>query len=317
MASSPASASQHGNTAAAATGGAAGGAAGTPVQPVHKNPVVASQRCQQWVDDGLSSNKTIQFLLQTLTDLGCLKKAKSNNHDNFGFIHCYPCEHPAAGRFNMIREETSSCQAVSSSLQQLEQQHQQQQSSVAQTSPAGSMTTTTTTLQPEIEICQQYMDSRSMTHKTMIHELVHAIDMCRVRNMDPVHNCLHMACTEIRAENLSGECNFWPEVGRGQAMPLGMNAGQGKQCVQRRALLSVQANPNCQANAADYVHAAMKSCYQDVYPFDRHPRQQPWLRPFQKSREERPAKANTSAKFSSQTAATGSAADSSSSSSSS
>ena len=32
-------------------------------------------------------------------------------------------------------------------------------------------------------------------------------------NMDPISNCIHLACTEIRAENLSGECNWLREFG--------------------------------------------------------------------------------------------------------
>ena len=30
--------------------------------------------------------------------------------------------------------------------------------------------------------------------------------------MDPVKNCIHLACTEIRAENLSGECAWLREM---------------------------------------------------------------------------------------------------------
>jgi inner membrane protease ATP23 len=45
----------------------------------------------------------------------------------------------------------------------------------------------------------------------MVHELIHAIDLCRTK-MDPLNNCMHMACTEIRAENLSGECDWTREL---------------------------------------------------------------------------------------------------------
>lgn len=31
--------------------------------------------------------------------------------------------------------------------------------------------------------------------------------------MDPITNCIHLACTEIRAENLSGECSWFNELG--------------------------------------------------------------------------------------------------------
>jgi inner membrane protease ATP23 len=99
------------------------------------------------------------------------------------------------------------------------------------------------------------------------HELIHAIDMCRT-NMDPLRNCIHMACTEIRAENLSGECGFWKELPRMEHFK-----GHGQACVRRRAILSVRANPNCTGKAEEYVDAAMNRCYRDHYPYDRHPNQ--------------------------------------------
>ena len=105
-------------------------------------------------------------------------------------------------------------------------------------------------------------------HESIVHELIHAVDMCRTK-MDPLHNCVHMACTEIRAENLSGECSAWNEMGRitqGQGF-----AKHGQACVKRRAALSVKANPNCRERAHEFVDAAFERCYQDTYPFDRHP----------------------------------------------
>lgn len=44
---------------------------------------------------------------------------------------------------------------------------------------------------------------------TLTHELVHTLDYCRAE-IDWT-NLLHLACTEIRAANLSGECFFWKE----------------------------------------------------------------------------------------------------------
>ncbi|EEC48637.1 predicted protein, partial [Phaeodactylum tricornutum CCAP 1055/1] len=148
-----------------------------------------------------------------------------------GFIQCVSCEKPAAGGFGM-RNGTS-----------------------------------TLRVNPEIFICQQYMENERMAHKTLHHELIHAIDMCRTK-MDPLHNCIHMACTEIRAENLSGECSFFREIPRMEKLK-----GHGAECVKRRAILSVRANPNCTARAGDYVNAAFDRCFADVYPFDRHPNQ--------------------------------------------
>jgi len=43
------------------------------------------------------------------------------------------------------------------------------------------------------------------------------------------------------------------------------------ECVKRRALLSVKANPNCKDQAEKAVEAAFERCYSDTFPFDRHP----------------------------------------------
>ena len=109
-----------------------------------------------------------------------------------------------------------------------------------------------------------------MTHRTVHHELIHAVDLCR-SNADPLHNCVQMACTEIRAENLSGECGFWKEMPR--IWKQSKFAGHGRECVRRRAVLSVRANPNCSERAEEYVDMAMPRCMQDYYPYDRHPNQ--------------------------------------------
>jgi mitochondrial inner membrane protease ATP23 len=85
-----------------------------------------------------------------------------------------------------------------------------------------------------------------------------------------LHNCMQLACTEVRAENLSDECSFGYEVLRGK---LDSFFGHGKQCVRRRAIDSVAANPNCTAKAELYVDAVMERCYNDTFPFERHPNQ--------------------------------------------
>lgn len=47
----------------------------------------------------------------------------------------------------------------------------------------------------------------------MIHELIHAYDYCRANLV--LENCRHHACTEIRAASLSGDCDFFNELKRG------------------------------------------------------------------------------------------------------
>lgn len=126
-------------------------------------------------------------------------------------------------------------------------------------------------LLPEIYLCQNKgrLIDEDHAHKALVHELIHAIDLCRTK-MDPFNNCVQFACTEIRAENLSGECDWWKEMTYGQTWKKGFS-GHNQVCVKRRALLSVKANPNCKDRAEESVDAAFARCYKDTFPFDRHP----------------------------------------------
>eukprot|EP01087_Luapelamoeba_hula_P004280 TRINITY_DN14213_c0_g1_i2.p1 TRINITY_DN14213_c0_g1~~TRINITY_DN14213_c0_g1_i2.p1 ORF type:complete len:188 (+),score=30.61 TRINITY_DN14213_c0_g1_i2:3-566(+) len=58
-----------------------------------------------------------------------------------------------------------------------------------------------------VVVCQNYFTSLANTERTVLHELIHAYDDCRAHvDWD---NCKHHACTEIRAANLSKDCNYW------------------------------------------------------------------------------------------------------------
>lgn len=116
-----------------------------------------------------------------------------------------------------------------------------------------------------ILLCSNHLTTQAHTSNTLIHETVHAFDACRAK-VD-WSNCVHHACSEIRAAALSGDCNFTREVF------LRRNFGFGKQfqrCVKRRAELSVSLNPYCDALAVrvcictlyfvQRALPAMKSC---------------------------------------------------------
>jgi inner membrane protease ATP23 len=102
--------------------------------------------------------------------------------------------------------------------------------------------------------------------RALAHELLHAFDDCRAA-VDWA-DCGHVACTEVRAANLSGDCDFAVELAR---RPLGMaaNAWAGHQavCVRRRAELSVRAHERCRPAAAAHVERVWAACYRDYAPF--------------------------------------------------
>ena len=92
----------------------------------------------------------------------------------------------------------------------------------------------------KITVCSNYLTIQDEVNQVVIHELIHAYDECRAKNLDWT-NCAHHACSEvvtllpksflnlyflfeivnvcslkqIRAGHLSGDCHFKRELLRG------------------------------------------------------------------------------------------------------
>eukprot|EP01126_Amoeba_proteus_P062301 TRINITY_DN844_c0_g1_i1.p1 TRINITY_DN844_c0_g1~~TRINITY_DN844_c0_g1_i1.p1 ORF type:complete len:181 (+),score=19.57 TRINITY_DN844_c0_g1_i1:541-1083(+) len=111
-----------------------------------------------------------------------------------------------------------------------------------------------------IVVCENHALSKRQIQETLVHETIHAYDYCRSHNAD---DCLSMACTEIRANSLSGECSFGNEVKRGHLH----TRRQHRACVRRRALISLNHFPHCKDIAESVVDATW-SCYDDRQPFE-------------------------------------------------
>nr|CAD1837157.1 unnamed protein product [Ananas comosus var. bracteatus] len=119
----------------------------------------------------------------------------------------------------------------------------------------------------QVTICCNHMTIQDEINQVVIHELIHAYDDCRAKNLD-WKNCAHHACSEIRANHLSGDCHYKRELLRG-FMKI---RGHEQECVKRRALKSVRNNPYCSdAAAKDAIEAVWDICYNDTHPFDRAP----------------------------------------------
>ncbi|KAI8053091.1 metalloprotease ATP23 [Syncephalis plumigaleata] len=115
-----------------------------------------------------------------------------------------------------------------------------------------------------ILLCQNRFYNIAHMEETIVHEMVHAYDHCKF-NVD-WSNCLHHACSEVRAATLSGDCGWLREMSRGNFK----FAKQLQACVKRRAILSVSQNPPCSAPgvAERAVHEVFDSCFNDTQPFD-------------------------------------------------
>eukprot|EP00947_MAST-08B_sp_MAST-8B-sp1_P006439 g6439.t1 len=119
---------------------------------------------------------------------------------------------------------------------------------------------------PKVVLCQNRIPDKESARITVAHELIHAFDTCRA-NVD-WGNANHIACTEIRAAALSGDCTFTRELNRGN---FGV-ARQHRACVRRRAILSVGGAPHVSEKQAEIaVDRVFERCYSDTAPFDRMP----------------------------------------------
>ncbi|KAL3844715.1 hypothetical protein ACJIZ3_002118 [Penstemon smallii] len=118
-----------------------------------------------------------------------------------------------------------------------------------------------------ISVCSNHLQLQDEVTQVVIHELIHAYDQCRAANLDWT-NCAHHACSEIRAGHLSGDCHYKRELLRGH---MKLRAHE-QDCVRRRVMKSVTANPFCsEAAAKDAMEAVWDVCYNDTKPFDRAP----------------------------------------------
>lgn len=219
------------------------------------------EKCEQYIKNGLKRDVTVQFLFERLLQLGCRPP------DNL--IRCVDCgTKPIAGGFGVVEEIDINTDDTEKTSRKANSSCTQTQEEINKLIAKQNDGNAKLKLLPDIFLCQQNIQNETHARESMAHELIHAIDMCRTK-MDPINNCIHMACTEIRAENLAGECHWVRELQRGR---MGTNfVGHGAECVKRRAIRSVKANPNCAEKAAEYVDAAFDRCFKDTFPFDRHP----------------------------------------------
>lgn len=119
----------------------------------------------------------------------------------------------------------------------------------------------------QIVLCQNNIHQQSHMNRVVTHELIHAFDHCRA-NVDWFNNYRHLACSEIRAANLSGDCSFYNEVSR---LHFGLKEHH-QSCVRGRALRSILAVRKISREEAEkIVDEVFDSCFNDHAPFGRIP----------------------------------------------
>ncbi|XP_068611441.1 mitochondrial inner membrane protease ATP23 homolog [Brachionichthys hirsutus] len=119
----------------------------------------------------------------------------------------------------------------------------------------------------QIVLCQNSIHRQAHMTQVVTHELVHAFDHCRAK-VDWFNSFRHLACSEIRAANLSGECSFQNEMGR---LNFGVKAHH-QECVRGCALRSILAVRNIsREEATKILDEVFDTCFNDHAPFGRIP----------------------------------------------
>nr|XP_020651185.1 mitochondrial inner membrane protease ATP23 homolog isoform X2 [Pogona vitticeps] len=119
----------------------------------------------------------------------------------------------------------------------------------------------------QIVLCQNNIHQQAHMNRVVIHELIHAFDHCRAQ-VDWFNNVRHLACSEIRAANLSGDCSLLNEIGR---FKFGLKQHH-QVCVRDRAIRSILAVRKVSKEMAEKaVDEVFDSCFNDQEPFGRVP----------------------------------------------
>ena len=119
----------------------------------------------------------------------------------------------------------------------------------------------------EVVLCENTIYNQGCMDTVLTHELIHAYDYCRV-NYEK-ENLKHLACTEIRAANLSGDCFFWKE--NFARFNLGWR-GHQQECVKERATKSILCvHKVSEETAKQAVEDVFEACFNDTAPFERIP----------------------------------------------
>lgn len=142
-----------------------------------------------------------------------------------------------------------------------------------------------------VVVCANHVQGKAGLLETLRHELIHAYDYCTksfafsaikaVSSTTSSHtttcamtgdqrNDIQLACSEIRAASMSGDCRWVNEFlrmnwGRSLLAPF---RGQHDSCVKRRAILSLtNAHHMSSDKAEDLVDRAFPACIRDYSPF--------------------------------------------------
>lgn len=118
----------------------------------------------------------------------------------------------------------------------------------------------------QIVVCQNMTRREGMVQGVLSHEMIHMFDYCN--NKLDFKNLEHLACTEIRAANLT-HCSFASAWLQGDASPFNIKQ-QHRECVKSKAMASIMAVRDISAKEAmAAIERVFTKCYDDLEPVGR------------------------------------------------
>jgi len=118
----------------------------------------------------------------------------------------------------------------------------------------------------QIVVCQNMCKSEGLIQGVLSHEMVHMFDFCR--NELDFKNTEHLACTEIRAANLT-HCSFMSSMVQADSSLTNIKQTH-QECVKTKAVYSVLAvRKITQEEARAVVDKVFDKCYADLEPIGR------------------------------------------------
>lgn len=118
----------------------------------------------------------------------------------------------------------------------------------------------------QIVVCQNVATSEGLVQGVLTHEMIHMFDYC-TNDLD-FKNIDHLACTEIRAANLT-HCSFLSALLQGDISIFNIKESH-QWCVKNKALQSILAvRKVSKIDAMDAVDRVFPKCYSDLEPIGR------------------------------------------------
>lgn len=118
----------------------------------------------------------------------------------------------------------------------------------------------------QIVVCHNVATSEGLVQGVLTHEMIHMFDYCR--NKLDFKNVDHLACTEIRAANLT-HCSFMSALLQGDVSLFDIKESH-QLCVKNKALASILAVRSIsKLEAIEAVERVFPRCYSDLEPIGR------------------------------------------------